>query len=381
MIKKLACIIFLIISACTGIQAQDTSHLRISLLTCTPGDELYSIFGHSAIRVTDSIRGSDIVYNYGTFDFDDPHFYTKFARGKLLYFVSAEYFTDFRDNYRSTHRGMTEQMLNLSDEEKTALQNALNENLKEENKFYLYDFFFDNCTTRLRDFIVKYKHPTPVLPAVLPVTKTFRNAIHQYLNNGKQYWSKLAIDLLLGARTDRIMTPAEQQFLPNNLMLALDKAEPDVIAEKKQLYTYEPLRAEEPVFTPLVVFSLILLLFVALQFYSKNKSHDLLSRLDGLLFFVTGLIGFILLFMWFGTVHIMTKNNYNLLWALPSHAMIAFFVQSRKRWVRYYFLGTGILMLLLTLTWFFLPQQMNIAFLPFALLLLFRSFFRFSVKH
>ena len=379
-LKKLIASVLLIFTFLTGTTAQDTSHLRISLLTCSPGDELYSIFGHSAIRIADSVKGSDIVYNYGTFDFDDPHFYTKFARGKLLYYVSAEYFADFRDIYKSTNRGMTDQLLDLNGEEKKQFQLALNENLKEENKFYKYDFFFDNCTTRLRDFILKFKHPAPVLPAVLPLTKTFRNAIHQYLNNGRQYWSKLAIDLLLGARTDRVMTAAEQQFLPDNLMLALDKTDPRVVLVKKQLYAFNPPEVIDPVFTPFVVFLSVLLIYLALYFSYNKKILDLLIRLDGFLYFVIGLLGCILLFMWFGTVHIMTKNNYNLLWALPTHAFAAFFVQSRKKWVRYYFLYTGILMLLLTLSWFFLPQQMNPAFLPVVLLLLFRSF-RFYVRN
>ncbi|MGB4844981.1 MAG: DUF4105 domain-containing protein, partial [Ferruginibacter sp.] len=130
------------------VSAQDSSRLRISLLTCTPGEELYSTFGHSAYRVIDSTSLTDIVYNYGTFNFDDDGFYLKFVQGKLLYYVSAEYFTDFKYLYQSTNRGITEQVLNLSAAEKISMQRFLNNNLKEENKYYKYDFFFDNCTTR-----------------------------------------------------------------------------------------------------------------------------------------------------------------------------------------------------------------------------------------
>ena len=142
--------------------AQDSSHLRISLLTCSPGEELYSTFGHSAFRVTDSSKAiedewRDVVYNYGTFNFDDDCFYLKFLRGKLLYYVSTERFPDFKNLYQSTNRGMNEQVLNLNETEKITLQHFLNENIKEENKYYKYDFFFDNCTTRLRD-ILKKKH-------------------------------------------------------------------------------------------------------------------------------------------------------------------------------------------------------------------------------
>ena len=148
--------------------AQDSSRLRISLLTCTPGEELYSTFGHSAFRVVDSTSLTDIVYNYGTFNFDDDGFYLKFVQGKLLYYVSTEYFKDFKDLYQSTNRGITEQVLNLTASEKITVQQFLNNNLKEENKFYKYDFFFDNCTTRLRD-ILKKQHDFSVLPGNCPV--------------------------------------------------------------------------------------------------------------------------------------------------------------------------------------------------------------------
>ena len=163
--------------------SQDSSHIRISLLTCSPGQELYSIFGHSAIRVTDSTSLTDIVFNYGTFNFDDENFYLKFVRGKLLYYLSIERFDDFSASYQFEGRGITEQVLELSAKEKIDLQHFLIENLKEENKFYHYDFFLDNCTTRLRDLIVKIKNPQRPLPPVMPLNTTFRHTIHQYLDN------------------------------------------------------------------------------------------------------------------------------------------------------------------------------------------------------
>lgn len=134
------------------LNAQDSSRLRISLLTCTPGEELYSTFGHSALRVTDSNAVTDLVYNYGTFNFDDEGFYLKFARGKLLYYVSVELFRDFAANYQYENRGITEQVLNLSGEEKIRMRHFLEENLQPQNRYYKYDFFFDNCTTRLREY-------------------------------------------------------------------------------------------------------------------------------------------------------------------------------------------------------------------------------------
>jgi hypothetical protein len=158
-ISVLLILLFLLFPGAEKLQAQENTRLRISLLTCTPGEELYSIFGHSALRIIDSNSVSDIVYNYGTFNFNDEGFYLKFIRGKLKYYISIENTSDFIYSYKAEGRGITEQVLMLSNEESYHIQHALNENLKEENKYYAYDFFLDNCTTRLRDLILKHKNP------------------------------------------------------------------------------------------------------------------------------------------------------------------------------------------------------------------------------
>lgn len=358
--------------------AQDSSNMRISLLTCTPGDELYSIFGHSALRVIDSSSVTDIVYNYGTFNFDDEGFYLKFIRGKLLYYITIEHFQDFKYLYQATNRGMTEQVLNFSPEEKIKIQHALNENLKEENRYYKYDFFLDNCTTRLRDLIVKNKTPTPLLPAVMPENTKFRQAIHQYLDKGRQYWSKLGIDILLGAPTDAIMTPGQQQFLPDNLMKALDSSKnTTVVLSSTNLYPFDTSANKGGWFTPMFFLTTLLVFFILLGI-SKNKNVQMiLAGLDGLLFFLTGALGILLIFMMTGTDHSMTKNNYNILWAWPTHILISFFINSNKKWVRTYFMITSVCLAVLLMAWFFLPQLMNNALIPFVLLLIYRSAMKF----
>lgn len=358
--------------------AQDSSHIRISLLTCTPGEELYSIFGHSAIRIVDSSSVTDYVYNYGTFNFDDEGFYLKFIRGKLLYYISLADFSDFKFEYRSTNRGITEQVLDLSASEKINIQQILNENLKEENKYYKYDFFLDNCTTRLRDIIIRSKSPNPVLPAVMPVTTTFRNAIHLYLDKSKQYWSKLGIDILLGAPTDAVMTISQQQFLPYNLMKALDSTNNvNIISSSKELYELQPSQQTFSWFTPMVFFAMLLLLFIILGSSRNSKAQMILTGLDGTLFFIVGVLGILLIFMMTGTDHSMTKANYNVLWALPTHLVISFFFNSRKRIVKLYFLIVAISLGLLVISWFFLPQQMNNSLLLLVLLLWYRSVSRY----
>ncbi|MBS1513109.1 MAG: DUF4105 domain-containing protein [Bacteroidetes bacterium] len=368
-------IFLLIILLCCGnmLRAQDSSRLRISLLTCTPGDELYSTFGHSAIRVVDSNSVTDIVYNYGTFNFDDDGFYIKFARGKLLYFVSAAYFKDFLYEYQSTNRGITEQVLNLTANEKHAVQDFLNNNLKEENRYYQYDFFFDNCTTRLRDIIKKNLDSSFTQTPVMPKGTTFRQAIHQYLDKNNKQWSKLGIDILLGRRCDSVMTPEQMQFLPDNLMKSLDTAGHQYVLSSQNLYPLPPAAESNTVFTPFVVFCLLLVTISALSFIKRPFIKRFVLGFDGMLFFLTGALGIILLLMWFYTDHSMTKKNFNILWAWPTNIIIAFFVNSSKNWVKRYFALTSIAWVMLLVGWFFLKQQLNVALIPLVLLMIYRS--------
>src|SRR4051812_1736238 len=144
----------LILLGCLSVAAQpDTSHLRISLLTCSPGVELYSTFGHTALRVTDSARGTDMAYNYGTFDDRDPNFYAKFTKGIMLYALSNYSYQEFLQEYQFEHRGVIEQELQLTGEQKQKMFAALQENATEQNRYYNYYFHTDNCTTRARDMI------------------------------------------------------------------------------------------------------------------------------------------------------------------------------------------------------------------------------------
>lgn len=361
-------------------QIVDTSRMQISLLTCTPGEELYATFGHSALRIVDSNSVSDLVYNYGTFDFNDPNFYTKFLKGQLNYYLSVEYFTNFKFDYQAENRGITEQVLNLSAEEKIKLRAALNENLKEENRFYLYDFFLDNCTTRLRDLIFNAYPPQP-FQATMPATYTFRNAIHLYLNIQQKYWSKLGIDLLLGRPTDAVMTIKQQQFLPDNLQKALEKIkQPILVKSTTNLYIVNSVEQKKTWFTPQTLFWGLLILFILLGI-SKNKTlQKINSLLDGLLFLVCGLLGILFLFMWWGTNHSMTKENYNLLWALPTHTIFVWFINSGNKKIKLYFLFTALLSLVTLAAWAFLPQQLNTSLIPIVLLIVFRSLYQFIKK-
>ncbi len=370
------CFIFFFTTQHVNTSAQDSSHIRISLLTCSPGEELYSTFGHTAIRVTDSNSVNDIVFNYGTFNFEAPGFYTKFIRGKLLYYLSAEKFEDFVFAYQADNRSIREQILNLDAEEKINISEALYNNIKPENSSYKYDFFFDNCTTRPRDLLLKYKKNAPVFNAVMPENTRFRQAIHLYLDQNQKDWSKLGIDLLLGAPTDAVMTVAQSQFLPDNLMKTLDSSnqKQQWVLSASNLYPMEKTSSSQSFFTPVIVFSGLFLAIFFIGFSNNKTAKAFLQGFDGIFFFILGAMGILLIFMWTATDHAMCKNNYNLLWALPTHAALAFFINSKKSWVKKYFNFTAIAGFLLLVAWFFLPQQMNNALIPIVLLTIYRSY-------
>lgn len=374
-VKKLL-LLFYFIFLFFSSYSQDSCSLRISLLTCAPGEELYSTFGHTALRVQNIASGTDQVYNYGTFEFG-PDFYTKFIQGKLLYFLSVEEFPDFMYQYEMQSRSIREQVIQLNCDERKKLLAALHTNAQEENRYYKYDFLFDNCTTRARDITRKNTGDSILFRNILPAEKpSFRNLIHSYLDAGKQPWSKLGIDILLGAKLDRKVTNEEAMFLPDYLLKGFDSAMINgrpLVSAPQTILALPPAVKNNGLFTPFVIFSLLLVGGIILSFFSSRKVQNFLRVFDFIFFLFLGLAGILLLFMWFGTDHTVCANNYNLFWALPTHVIAAFFVRSSRPWVRSYFTITAWISLLLLLTWFFLPQQMNNGLLPVVILILLRS--------
>lgn len=360
----------------------DSCHIRVSILTCTPGELLYSTFGHSAIRVTDSVSRRDIVYNYGTFNFDEPGFYTKFIRGKLNFYISTDDFDSFINEYEQDGRGVIEQTLNLTCSEKRNIITLLQANMIGADRFYKYDFTFDNCTTRLRDLLRKAADTAVHFSNVVHSKKTFRNLIYEYLNSNDKQWSKLGIDILLGRPMDAVMKPAEVMFLPDYLMKTFDSSRIDsrpLIKDKLQIVPLNLPPVVVNYFThPFFIFACVFLLVVVLSFSKNTFIKRLLGAFDGFMFFITGLLGCLLIFMWLGTDHLMTKDNFNLLWAWPTNTIAAFFVYSKNKRSAKYFFIYSVFNLTLFGCWFFLPQHMNPALMPIIAILIFRSLFYIS---
>lgn len=304
---------------------QDTlsKDLKVSLLTIGPGkDELYSIFGHSAIRIFNPVDQTDLSYNYGTFDFNTPNFYPKFLRGKLPYVLSVAPTSAFLQEYVYTKRNVSEQEINLSDDEKIKLINALNENAKPENRAYMYDFFLDNCATRIRDMFLNVAGEGAKLPEATPVTR--RQMLHEYLPNFP--WSEFGINLIIGSRADKEIGVMDQMFLPDYMQQYLGEVVVDssyLFEPSKELLFFEEEEATQNsiITSPMMVFTILGFVILLLTFLTK-KPYGFISA--NIVFALLGIASIVVLFMWFGTDHKATKDNYNLIWLSPLFMIVPF---------------------------------------------------------
>ena len=215
--------ILLCFVCCLTVQATSLSeHARVSLYTCAPGDELYARYGHTAVRVCDTVNDLDIIFNYGIFSFDTDHFYWKFVRGETWYELGAEPTYWFMRAYAEDHRPVYEQVLNLTPEQREAVWQALVENYQPENRKYLYNFVFDNCATRPY-LLIQNALGEPIVSDYTGKTgSTYRDFIRHY--TGALTWANAGISLLFGPRADQPMTSDQRLFLPEELMYYMQHA-------------------------------------------------------------------------------------------------------------------------------------------------------------
>lgn len=297
---------------------------EISILTIGPGNYLYDKFGHSAIRVQDKRNNVDAVFNYGTYDFNTPNFYTKFAQGKLLYSLSISDFHSFFQHYQQEDRWITEQVLDLNKTQKKEIFDLLVENSKPENREYLYDFTHDNCATKIRDVLSIGLGNNLEYNTDLTEGKSFRKLIQENLHQNT--WGSLGIDLALGAPIDRKATKLEQQFLPDYVLKANEEAKiktdaenwKPLVKETKELYKQQEKKKSSGFLltSPWVVFSILGILLIVFSFRDILQKKRTKS-IDIIVFSFTGIIGIVIALLWFATDHTATKLNYNILWAFP----------------------------------------------------------------
>lgn len=356
----------------------DSCHLQLSLLTCGPGEDLYSTFGHTAIRIKNDFTHTDTVYNYGTFDDSDPYFYLKFTRGIMVYSLSVEPFSYFMEEYIQEHRSVTEQILQLNCVEKQKLSHALQINALETNRYYNYHFYNDNCTLRARDIITNNSaEPVVFKPILSSQNTTFRNLINSYLDKGNKYWSKFGINIFLGSHLDAVMSNEQVMFLPDYLMKGFSNASKGngtLVSQTKEIVSESNSNQNNSFwFTPAFLFTFLLVTGIILSRIRAPWSTTALYILDIAVFLFVGLLGIVMLYLWVGRVDTVCRNNMNLIWALPTHAIIIFFIRRKQSWVKNYFRFTAIINIILLLGWKWWPQELLNALIPLCALIVFRS--------
>ena len=321
----------------------------VSVLTCATGNESYSLFGHTAVRIADPEQFLDVVYNYGAFDFSTPNFVAKFAKGDLQYFVVADSFSEFIGRYQYEGRSVYEQKLRLSLPLKQQLFDQLNKTLQSEERFYTYKFIDRNCTTMVVD-LLNQTIGTKAITKKDATKKTYREVLFPYFKN--HFYEQLGTSSIFGTKVDQKATTL---FLPFDLLESL----------KITKYKNEPL--SEPVVSLLTVapttphswwnnaytYGAFLLLLV---FWKK--------RSVGLLFLtVMGILGLFFLFMGWYSLHPELANNYNVLLFNPTLLVLVFFVLQKNikaiKWLSYVnwvcFLLYTIVLINKAPFWFLLP--------------------------
>lgn len=312
-----------------------SNQAEVSILTIDRADEeLFQAFGHICIYLYDPVNQLDKVYSYGSFDFSTENFYWKFITGRLPYQISLSnlQYTLLEYSELYENRSVLKQELNLSATQKQRVFDILEENLLSENKTYQYKFFQDNCSTRIRDVFKKamgdsLKFSTKGIEQGLG----FRNWMNKNLPNTP--WARFGMNLAIGAPSDKPNTNEETFYIPLNMSIAFDNATNGnypIVKAKTQLFNAQRTVEAPNTFTkPITLFWLLFFIGVIysyLQFKNNNKS----VWLDRLLFASTGLFGFLIIFLWFFTIHGVTQYNWNILWALPTNLFLVFILSKNS---------------------------------------------------
>ena len=361
--------------------ASGNDSIRLSLLTCAPGEEIYSLFGHTAIRYEDPANGIDAVFNYGLFSFNTPNFILRFSLGETDYQLGATDYARFAAEYAFDGRSVWQQTLNLSKEEKAELIRLLQENYLPENRVYRYNFFYDNCATRPRDKIEESIDGKVIYPAEpQDGSLSFRDIVHQYCKDHP--WARFGIDLCIGSEADRPITQRQMMFAPFYLMDAFagaqivhDSVQRPLVSGKELIVDALP-EEEEGGWMP-TPFQCSLLLFIltaAATIYSIRKRTGLWG-VDLILFGAAGIVGCVLAFLALFSEHPAVSSNFLLLVFQPGQLLILpYIIYCGRKGKKCWYLTLNLVVLTLFMVLFpLIPQRFDLAVVPLALCLLIRS--------
>jgi hypothetical protein len=371
-------IIYCLISP-KGEAANLSPQAEISLLTCSAGTEIYSYFGHSAIRVKDPGTSTDIVFNYGVFSFETPNFIWRYCKGETYFTIAAQSMRSFMQEYYEEQRDVYEQVLNFTPDERQTLYDALLENNKPENRVYLYKHFSDNCATRIRDQLEKAAGGKLKYDTLSDKPYTYRQLLDQCLPGNS--WSGFGIKLALGIPCDRKTTFSQKMFLP--AYLQSDMAKAVLVREGDNLPFSQPMvtlyKAPATIegfslFSPAMVVLVFLAVVLGLSLW-EYKTKKKWICLDFIVYLCFGIAGLILGFLCFFSILEATGWNLNLIWALPTHFIFALLllIKPLRDKLSWYLKFTTILLCLFLVSMAFLPQTFHWLVIPLIFTLLLRS--------
>jgi hypothetical protein len=329
---------------------------KVSLITVEPGEELNDAFGHTILWIYDPANQIDKAYNFGQYNYETENFYWKFVRGQLPYTMGQYPISVYQEFYQKYNRKMTEQVMSYSVAQKQKIYDYLENTYNDPSKRnYMYKFFYDNCATRIRDAMMLacsdsvHLHNIPAMN-----DSSYRQWMNKCLRRKHHYWAAVGMNAALGTPADERILQFDACYLPENLQKSMAAAKRLTdhrifyfVRRTNDMFSTTPVENKPSFFlTPLFWFSLTLIftLYITYKNWKKRQKGYLF---DKILFGTVGILGWVLLFLWFGTDHGVTNYNKNLLWAFPFHLPIIFFLSESKLardfWYGYYFILVGLM--------------------------------------
>ena len=363
-----------------SVQSQSTDSIRFSLLTCAPGTEIYSLFGHTAIRYENYTRRIDVAFNYGMFSFNTPNFIFRFVAGETDYQLGITPYSYFEAEYAMRGSSVYQQVLNLTQSEKERLLTILENNYLPENRIYRYNYFYDNCTTRARDKIEECIEGKVVYPDSLS-GKSYRSIVHEFTAGSP--WDEFGIDLCLGAEADKEINKRQQMFSPfymkyyasNAYIVDAGGTRRPLILDETKIVDVEPEEVQPGfILSPLMCGALFLALCVVMA-WGQWKTQRIWWGWDIVLYGLQGLAGCIIAFLFFFSVHPTIGSNWLLILFNPIPLLYLPFMvyKAVKRKKDYYHVGNMVYLTLFITILPFCGQEFNLTVLPLALGLLVTS--------
>lgn len=363
-----------------SVQSQSTDSIRFSLLTCAPGTEIYSLFGHTAIRYENYTRRIDVAFNYGMFSFNTPNFIFHFVAGETDYQLGITPYSYFEAEYAMRGSSVYQQVLNLTQSEKERLLTILENNYLPENRIYRYNYFYDNCTTRARDKIEECIEGKVVYPDSLS-GKSYRSIVHEFTAGSP--WNEFGIDLCLGAEADKEINKRQQMFSPfymkyyasNAYIVDAGGTRRPLILDETKIVDVEPEEVQPGfILSPLMCGALFLALCVVMA-WGQWKTQRIWWGWDIVLYGLQGLAGCIIAFLFFFSVHPTVGSNWLLILFNPIPLLYLPFMvyKAVKRKKDYYHVGNMVYLTLFITILPFCGQEFNLTVLPLALGLLVTS--------